>query len=181
MDEGVETTAVLHVRFGRAMYAPLVPLVALLTAVATGADAGGVALLLLALLVTLGVATLTAFSHPVEVRGQILSVCGREQVARGPGGTVDLGRLSRARSVSYRGGLLSGRGLALFRTQIELQDEFGQRAMFGAWGWTPKREFQAVLRRAVADSHARMDPMTWWRLGFRNDQGVRVSPLRRFI
>jgi hypothetical protein len=72
-------------------------------------------------------------------------------------------------------------GPSLFRNQLLLEDSVGGRAMFGVWGWTPKAPLQTVLRRAVSDGHARMDPMTYWRLGFQNAQGAQISPLRRFI
>jgi hypothetical protein len=172
---------VLRVSFARAMIAPLVPAVALAGAVLVGLGPGLVVLVLLALLVVLGVSAMTALAPSVVVQDGILSVEGREQVAKGPGGSVDLAGLERARSVSYHGGLTSERGLFLFRTQLLLEDRIGGRAMFGAWGWTPKAELRAVLRRAVTTSHARMDPMTWWRLGFRRDQGVRISLLRRIL
>ncbi len=168
--------------FTRAMFAPVVPAGVLLVAVLLGLDPGMVVLLLLALLVVLGISCLTAFAPDVVVQDDLLSVVGRgRQVAKGPGGCVDLTRLERARSVSYHGGLTSERGLFLFRTQLLLEDSSGGRAMFGTWGWSPKGPLQEVLRRAVATSHARMDPMTWWRLGFRNDQGARISPLRRIL
>ncbi|HEY3528782.1 MAG TPA: hypothetical protein VGK78_06490 [Nocardioides sp.] len=176
-----ETHVALRVSFTRAMLAPLVPAVALVVAVLLGLNPGVVVLLLLALLVVLGISVLTAFAPSLVVRDGVLSVVGREQVAKGPGGSVDLARLERARSVSYHGGLTSERGLFLFRTQLLLEDATGGRAMFGVWGWTPKAELQTVLRRAVTTSHARMDPMTWWRLGFRNDQGARISLLRRIM
>jgi len=176
-----EASVALRVNFTRAMLAPLVPAVALVAALLLGLGPGVVVLLLLALLVVLGIAGLTAFAPVVVVQDGVLSVVGREQVAKGPGGRVDLSCLERARSVSYRGGLTSERGLFLFRTQLLLEDSAGARAMFGVWGWTPKAELQAMLRHAVSTSRARMDPMTWWRLGFRNDQGARISPLRRLV
>jgi hypothetical protein len=163
------------------MLASVVPAAVLLVAVLLGLGPGVVVLLLLALLVELGISLMTAFAPDVVVQGDLLSVVGRAEAANGPGGCVDLTRLERARSVSYHGGLTSERGLFLFRTQLLLEDSSGGRAMFGAWGWSPKAPLQEVLRAAVATSHARMDPMTWWRLGFRNDQGVRISPWRRII
>jgi hypothetical protein len=133
------------------------------------------------LLVEIGVAVIGVMSPGVVVQGGRLTVSGREQRRRAPGGTVDLTRLVSAKSVSYRGGLVSGRGLALFRSLLWLEDAEGGQAMFPAWGWSPKAPLQAVLRDAVVASHARMDPMTWVRLGFRRDQGARISWLRRFI
>jgi hypothetical protein len=127
------------------------------------------------------VAVIGVMSPGVVVQGGRLTVSGREQRRRAPGGTVDLTRLVSAKSVSYRGGLVSGRGLALFRSLLWLEDAEGGQAMFPAWGWSPKAPLQAVLRDAVVASHARMDPMTWVRLGFRRDQGARISWLRRFI
>jgi hypothetical protein len=181
VNDQVRTATTLRVSFNRAMLAPLVPATALVSGLLLGLDPGVVVLLLLALLVVLGVSVLTAFAPGIVVRDGVLSVVGREQVARGPGGSVDLTRLDRARSVSYHGGLTSERGLFLFRTQLLLEDATGGRAMFGVWGWTPREQLQIVLRRAVTSSHARMDPMTWWRLGFRNEQGARISTLRRIL
>jgi hypothetical protein len=178
---GADSATTLRVGFVRAMLAPLVPACALVAATLLGLNPGVVVLLLLALLVVLGVSALTAFAPGVVVQDGILSVVGREQVEKGPGGAVDLRRLERARSVSYHGGLTSERGLFLFRTQLLLEDATGGRAMFGVWGWTPKDALRTELRRAVTTAHARMDPMTWWRLGFRNDQGARISLLRRII
>jgi len=174
-------TTTLRVGFTRAMLAPLVPAVVLVAAILLDLNPGVVVLVLLALLVVLGVSALTAFAPVVLVQDGVLRVVGREQVDKGPGGSVDLSCLARARSVSYHGGLTSERGLFLFRTQLLLEDASGGRAMFGVWGWTPKSELQRVLRRAVSASRARMDPMTWWRLGFRNDQGARISLLRRVL
>jgi hypothetical protein len=176
-----EASAALRVTFTRAMLAPLMPAMALVAGLFLGLDPGLVVLLLLALLVVLGIACLTAFAPVVVVQAGVLSVTGREQVVKGPGGRVDLSCLERARSVSYRGGLTSERGLFLFRTQLLLEDAAGAQAMFGVWGWTPKAELRSMLRQAVVTSRARMDPMTWWRLGFRHDQGARISPLRRLV
>jgi hypothetical protein len=171
----------LAVGFGRIMLAPLVPLVLLAGGVAARLSPGAVALLLILLLVVIGVAVIGLMSPGVVVQGGRLSVPGREERRRAPGGTVDLTRLVSAKSVSYKGGLVSGRGLALFRSLLCLEDADGGQAMFPAWGWSPKTPLQAVLRNAVIASHARMDPMTWARLGFRNDQGDRISWMRRFI
>jgi hypothetical protein len=178
---GSEDATTLRVNFIRAMLAPLVPGVALVAAMLLGLTPGVVVLLLLALLVVLGISALTAFAPSVVVRDGILCVVGREEAGKGPGGSVALARLERARSVSYHGGLISDRGLFLFRTQLLLEDASGGRVMFGVWGWAPKAALQSVLREAVASSQATMDPMTWWRLGFRGSPGVRVSPVRRLL
>ncbi len=53
--------------------------------------------------------------------------------------------------------------------------------MFWAWGWTPKAPLQEALRHAVTSNRARMDPMSYWRLGFTRGQGAQISPLRRFL
>jgi hypothetical protein len=53
--------------------------------------------------------------------------------------------------------------------------------MFGAWGWTPREPIRVALRLGISSGRARMDPMTYCRLGFKNVQGVRISPLRRFL
>jgi len=165
----------------RAAWLPLLPLVALVVTALLRVDPGVVVLLLLATLMTLGIALLIALSPGVVIDGTRLTVPGREGSGRRPGGPVDLTRLARVRSVSYQGGRVSGRGLAVFRNQLLIEDAEGGRAMFWAWGWTPKAPLQEALRRAATSNRARMDPMSYWRLGFRNDQGTRISPLRRFI
>lgn len=165
----------------RVAWLPLPLLVAVAVTLLLRVDPGVVALLVLAALVSLGVTVVVGLSPGVVVDGTRLTVPGRETRTRRPGGTVDLSCLVRVRSVSCQGGRVSGRGLALFRNQLLLEDARGGQAMFWAWGWTPKAALQRVLRRAVTSGHARMDPMSYWRLGFRNDQGARVSPVRRFI
>ena len=180
MDE-VRGGQALRVRCSRAVLAPLVPLLLLAGGIFVGLNPGAVVLLLILLLVVAGVAVMAIVSPGVVVHDGRLSVPGLEDRRRAPGGSVDLTRLVSAKSVSYQGGRVSGRGLAVFRSQIWLEDDEGGQAMFLAWGWSPKSALQAVLRDAVASSHARMDPMTWWRLGFRNDQGARISLLRRFV
>lgn len=164
----------------RAAWIPVLPLVALVGATLFRVVPGVVVLLLLATLVAIGVALLVALSPGVVIDGDRLGVPGREGRRRAPGGEVDLHRLTRVRSVSYQGGRVSGRGLALFRNQLLLEDSDGGQAMFWAWGWTPKAGLQEALRRAVVANRARMDPMSCWRLGF-TKEGARVSPLRRLL
>jgi hypothetical protein len=175
------TSGALRVGFTRALLAPVVPLVALALVLLIGLDRGAVVLVFLALLIVAGGAAITVLGPSVTVDAGRLTVGEGERKGRGPGGSVDLTRLSRARSVGYLGGLVSGRGLALFRTQLLLEDADGGQAMFGAWGWTPKAPLQAALRTAVSEGHAQMDPMTFCRLGFTSVQGARISPLRRFL
>jgi hypothetical protein len=165
----------------RAAWLPVLPLVALAGAMLLRLDPGVVVLLLLATLMALGVALLVVLSPGVVIDGDRLGVPGCEGRRRAPDGEVDLSRLVRVRSVSYQGGRVSGRGLALFRNQLLLEDGDGGQAMFWAWGWTPKTPLQEALRRAVTASGARMDPMSFWRLGFTNDRGARISPVRRFL
>ena len=173
--------ASLTVGFGRMMLAPVVPLLLLAGGVAVRLGPGALVLLLLLLLVVLGVAVFGVMSPDGVVQSGRLRVAGQEEKRRAPGGTVDLTRLVSAKSVSCQGGRISGRGLALFRSLVWLEDADGDQAMFPAWGWSPRTPFQAVLRNAVVASHARMDPMTWARLGFRRDQGAQISWIRRFI
>jgi hypothetical protein len=177
--EGISGT--LRVGFARAMIAPVVPLVALVLALVLRLNPGVVVLVLLALLIVLGVAVITLLGPPVTVEGGRLTVGRGDRRGRGPGGSVELSRLARARSVGYRGGLVAERGPALFRNQLLLEDADGGTALFGAWGWTPKAPLQSALRLGVSEGHAKMDPMTYWRLGFKNAQGARISPLRRFL
>ena len=165
----------------RAAWLPVLPLIALAVTALLRLDAGVEVLLLLATLIALGMASFIALSPGVVIDGTRLVVPGREGRSRRPGGAVDLASLTRVRSVSYQAGRVSGRGLAVFRNQLLLEDAEGGQAMFWAWGWTPKAPLQEALRRAATSNRARMDPMSYWRLGFRSDQGARISPLRRFI
>ncbi|MDX6358034.1 MAG: hypothetical protein QOH37_1088 [Nocardioidaceae bacterium] len=181
MSGSVETGDAVKVGYARAMWAPLVPVVALVLALVLGANPGVVVLLLLAVLIVLGVAVITLLGPTVTVEDGRLTVGSGERRGQGPGGSVELSRLARARSVGYRGGLLTERGPALFRNQLLLEDAEGGAAMFGAWGWTPKAALQTALRLGISEGHARMDPMTYWRLGFKNVQGAQLSPLRRFL
>jgi len=117
-----------------AVWIPVLPMLVLVVAILFRVDPGVVALLLLATLVALGVALLIALSPGVVIDGERLAVPGREDRRRRPGGEVDLAGLTRVRSVSYQGGRVSGRGLALFRNQLLLEDTDGGQAMFWAWG-----------------------------------------------
>ena len=175
------STVSLTVGYGRMMLAPVLPLVLLLAGVVVRLSPGAVVLLLVLLRVGTGVAVIGMLSPGVAVRGGQLSVPRLGDRRREPGGAVDLTRLVSARSVSFQGGRVSGRGLALFRSQIWLEDADGGQAMFWAWGWSPKALLQSVLRDAVVASRARIDPMTWWRLGFSPGRGARISRVRRFI
>lgn len=181
MSGSEEVGSTVKVGYARAMWAPLAPLVALGLAMVLGANPGVVVLVLLVVLVVLGVAMITFLGPTVTVSSGRLTVGNGERRGRGPGGSVDLSRLTRARSVGYRGGLVTERGPALFRNQLLLEDADSGAAMFGAWGWTPKEPLQALLRRGISDGHARMDPLTFLRLGFKSVQGTRISPLRRFL
>jgi len=163
------------------MLAPLVPLAVLVAGVALRLSPAALILLLMLLVVVSSVAVMGAMHPGIVVQSGRLWVPGREERRRAPGGNVDLTRLLSVKSVSYQGGHVSGRGLALFRFLIWLQDADGGQAMVPAWGWSPKAPLQAVLRDAVVVSHARTDPMTWVRLGFRRDEGDAISRMRRFI
>ena len=176
-----EASDIVKTGFGRSMLAPILPLGLVLVALTTGMNRGAVALCVLLLLVVTAVALVVLLSRPVIAQGGRLGIQGREERRGGPGGSVDLTRLTMAKSVSYQGGRVTARGLALFRTQLLLIDADGGQAMFWAWGWSPKAPLQAVLRQAISDTHARMDPMTWWRLGFVQGHGARISWVRRFI
>ena len=157
----------MRVTFRRALMAPLVPLLLLMAGVTLGLDQGAQVLLLLALLVVGGIAIMAVASPGVVVRDGRLSVPRRENFRRSPGGQVDLRQLVRATSVSYQGGRVSGRGLALFRSHIWLEDDAGGQAMFLAWGWSPKSPFRSVLRDAIVTANAQTDGMTVRRLGLR--------------
>jgi hypothetical protein len=174
-------TESLSVGYARTMWAPVVPLFTLALTLLFGASPGVVVLVLLASLVVIGVAVITLLGPIVRVEGGRLTVGTGERRCRGPGGSIELSQLVRARSVGYRGGLVNERGPALFRNQLLLEDAEGGTAMFGAWGWTPRAPLQTALRLGISEGHARMDAMTYWRLGFKNVQGARISPLRRFL
>jgi hypothetical protein len=155
----------LEVGYARVMLAPVGPLVLLVAGMLAGLNAGAVVLLLLLLLVVTGVAVIGLLSPAVVVEGGRLSVLGREDRRRAPGGSVDLGRLASATSVSYQGGLVSGRGLPLFRNRLRLQDADGGEAIIPAWGWTPRQPLRAALGQAVAATGAHTDALTRRRLG----------------
>jgi hypothetical protein len=177
----MDSSGPLRVGYARAMWAPLVPLVTLLVTVVLGANPGVVVLVLLAFLITLGVALITLLGPQVTLADGRLTVGKGERRGQGPGGSVELSRLARVKSVGYRGGLVTGRGPGLFRNQLLLEDADGGTAMFGAWGWTPKAPLQTALRLGISAGRATMDPMTYLRLGFKNVQGAQISPLRRFL
>jgi hypothetical protein len=165
----------------RAMLAPLALLAVLVLAVAGGVGTGVFFLLFVALLVVSGVSLMTALAPGLRVEGNRLEVLGDEDVKDGRGGTVYLAALSRVASVSDLGGELAGRGPWLLRNLILLEDSYGGRAVFPAWGWTPGRPLRDTLREAALANMADLDEMSYWRLGFHNDDQVKVSHLRRFV
>ena len=112
--------------------------------------------LALPVLVVVGVAALVAVSPPVLVDGPRLS-SGDEH--------VDLTQLSRVTSVSNQGGLISGRGLPVFRHHLLLEDAYGGRVVMWAWGWTPREPLCRALREAVAATGARTDRLSRRRIG----------------
>jgi hypothetical protein len=170
----------LVVGYRRAILAPLAPLVLLLAAIVAGRTAGAVVLVVLLVLVVAGIAVRIVTSPPVVIDGTRLAVRGREDRRRAPGGAVDLQRLDRATSVSYRGGLVSGRGLALFRSFLDLTDTAGGEAMFWAWGWSARPALQEALREAVDATGAAVDALTAARLGLVPRPSVsRWAPARR--
>ena len=171
----------LRVGFGRTMLAPLVPLVLLGGGVAVRLSPAAVILLLLLVLVVIGVALIGMMSPGVVVQGGWLRVPGQEARRRSPGGTVDLTRLVSAKSVSSQGGRISGRGVALFRSTGLAGGRRRRPGHVPGLGLVP--EDAAASRPAGRGClvHARMDPMTWARLGFRRDQGAQISWIRRFI
>ena len=167
--------------FGRVLLMPIVPIVIVIVVALAGASTKLDVVLAVFACAVLLLALRVALTPDIVVADGCLSVSGRENRRGRPGGSVDLTRLVQARSVQYWGGLISRRGSALVRNQLLLEDADGGQAMFWAWGWSPKAPLQEVLRKAATASRARMDPMTYWRLGFKNDQGARISPLRRIM
>lgn len=165
----------------RAMLAPAVPLAVLVMAMTRGVGTVVFFLLFVALLVVSGVSLMTALAPGLKVEGNRLEVLGGGDWKDGRGGAVYLSALSKVASVSDLGGGLAGRGPWLLRNLILLEDAYGGRAVFPAWGWTPGRRLRETLREAALDSMADLDEMSYWRLGFHNDDHVKVSHLRRFV
>ncbi|WP_151081852.1 hypothetical protein [Nocardioides cynanchi] len=174
-DESISAT------FMRAMLAPVVPLGLLVTGVVAGVAPWIFFLLIVLLLAVAGLAMMTALSPGLAVFGNRLEVTGEPDVHHGLGGVVNLAALNNVKSVSSLGGRVSTTGPSVFRSRILLEDAYGGRALFPAWGWSPKKSLQTVLREAALDTGADIDEMSYWRLGFRNNEYVKVSPLRRFL
>jgi hypothetical protein len=167
--------------FMRAMLAPLVPLTLLVIGLLAGVGTWVFFALVVLLLAVAGLAMITALSPGLAVFGNRLEVSGEPTVHNGVGGVVNLAALSNVKSVSSRGGRVSTTGPSVFRSRLLLEDSYGGRALFPAWGWSPKRALQTVIREAALDTGADIDEMSYWRLGFRNSEYVKVSPLRRFV
>jgi hypothetical protein len=167
--------------FRGAMFAPGLPLFLLLVGVVRGVGAWTFFALLLLLVAVAGLAFTTALAPGLALYGNRLEVCGPADERGGPGGAVNLAALTNVKSVSSFNGRLSFRGPCLLRSSILLEDSYGGRAIFPSWGWAPKRALQSVLREAALDTVADIDEMSYWRLGFRNSEHVKVSPLRRFL
>lgn len=175
-------------RMNLALFLPAALMTLFLVAAAVSArpDPGRLTLMCMAP-VGYGAIAIAGMSPGVLVQGGRLSVRGREESGRDgrwrrAGGSVDLTRLVNVKSVSLtKSGRVHGRGLALDRSLIWLKDAEGCEALFPAWGWSQRPRLQGVLRSAVITSHAKMDPMTCWRLGFRTDRGARINWVRRWI
>lgn len=167
--------------FMRALLAPLVPLALLVAALVAGVGAWVFFLFIVLLLAVAGLAMMTALSPGLAVFGNRLEVSGEPDVRNGLGGMVNLAALSNVKSVSALGGRISTAGPSVFRSRMLLEDSYGGRALFPAWGWSQKRALQTVIREAALDTGADIDEMSYWRLGFHNSEYVKVSPLRRFL
>jgi hypothetical protein len=165
----------------RAMLAPIVPLAVLVLAMMSGVGTVVFFLLFVALLIVAGVSLMTALMPGLTVTGNRLEVLGGGDWKDGRGGAIYLSALTKVASVSDLGGELAGRGPWLLRNLILLEDAYGGRAVFPAWGWTPGKLLRTTLREAALDNMADLDEMSYWRLGFHNDDQVKVSHLRRFV
>lgn len=176
-----QTRASIRVSHMRAMFAPLVPLVLLVVAMMGGVGTLVFFLLFLVLVVVSAVSLMTALAPGLALEGPRLEVLGGAAWKDGRGGAVNITALSRVASVSDIGGEISCRGPWLLRNLLLLEDSYGGRAVFLAWGWTPRRMLRDTLREAALATEADLDEMSYWRLGFHNDAQVKVSHLRRFV
>ena len=158
---------------------PLVGLV--VVAVGIGANRGAIALVVMALILVSLVALLIALTWRLSIVDTRLQAAGRPPFASAPAGGVDLHALSKVSSVGYRYGLFLRLGPPLFRPLIVLQDTHGGEAWISAWGWEDKKALMTLLRQAVLISHAKMDPLTFWRLGFKPSGNRQVSRWRRLL
>ena len=173
-----------HARVFRARRSLLVVLLVgavIALAAAFGADRGTIAGLVIAFVVVAFLSTLTALTWQLSIVDQRLFAAGRPPLSTLPVGGVDLSALSRVRSVSMRYGAVSQFGLPFMRPFIIIQDTHGGEVWLWAWGWEDKKALTALLRHAVLASHAKMDPLTFWRLGFKPSGPGQVNRWRRFL
>lgn len=168
-------------RARRSLLAVPIPGGLVIVAVAIGANRGAIALLVIALMLVSIVALLIAITWRVSIVDARLQAAGRPPFASSPSGGVDLHALSNVSSVGYRYGLFLRLGPPLLRPLIVLQDTHGGEAWISAWGWEDKTALMTQLRGAVLMSHAKMDPLTFWRLGFKPSGSRQVSRWRRFM
>lgn len=96
------------------------------------------------------------------------------------GGSVDLTKLKKVSSVGVQSGM-GRRGFAINRPLVLVEDGFGPQAWLYAWGWEDWPSLQAILRQGVERSHAHMDPLTFWRLGFKPSAPGQISRWRRVL
>ena len=161
----------------------IVPLFGSLVVLAAriGANNGAIALAVMAFILASLLSMLIALTWRLSIVDARLLAAGRPPFASMPAGGVDLRALSRVSSVGYRYGLFLRLGPPLFRPLIVLQDRYGGEAWISAWGWEDRKTLMELLRHAVLRSHAKMDPLTFWRLGFKPSGNHQVSRLRRWL
>jgi hypothetical protein len=168
-------------RARRSLLAVLLVGAVIALAAAFGADRGTIGVLMIAFVIVAFLSTLTALTWRVSVVDQRLYAAGRPRVSTLPVGGVDLSALSRVRSVSMQYGAVSQFGLPFMRPFIIIQDTHGGAVLMWVWGWEDKNALMALLRRAVLASHAKMDPLSFWRLGFKPSGPGQVNRWRRFL
>ena len=168
-------------RARRALLAPVVVLAVLVAADLLGANQGVLALLLIVLVVVAIVSGMIAGTWKASLVGNRLTASGAPPLRMLTTTGVDLSALSKISSVGLQNGLLTRGGPPVFRPFLLLQDTRGGEAWLTAWGWEDRRTLQALLREAVKSSHAKMDPLSFWRLGFNPSGPGQVSRWRRVL
>lgn len=168
-------------RARRSLLAVPVPAGLVVVALALGANRGAVAMLVIALTVVSVIAVLIATTWRASIVNGRLQAGGRPPLAPLPSGGVDLHALSKLSSVGLRYGMFVRLGPPLLRPLILIQDRHGGEVWIWAWGWEDRGLLMEHLREGVLESHAKMDPLTFWRLGFKQSGNRTVSRWRRFI
>lgn len=168
-------------RARRALLAPAVILGLLAAAYMLGANPGVMALIGIAFVGVGLISGLMAATWKASVVGDQLITAGTPPLGARTGGRVDLTKLKKVSSVGVQNGLVARSGPAMFRPFFLLEDASGEQAWLSAWGWEDWPSLQAVLRHGVERSQARMDPLTFWRLGLKPSTPGQISRWRRVL